>query len=75
MLLGEISQTPRKDSMGMDIVPVYEGEEETSATRWSIHPTVQKMGVRTADRDEGAGCDVSSGLSARLITMKRRWRM
>ena len=47
MLLGEISQTPRKDSMGMDMVPVYEGEEETNAI--SVDPaTVQKMGVRTA---------------------------
>ena len=26
MMLGEISQTSRKDSMGMDMVPVYEGE-------------------------------------------------
>ena len=47
MLLGEISQTPRKDSMGMDMVPVYEGEEEANAI--SVDPaTVQKMGVRTA---------------------------
>ena len=47
MMLGEISQTPRKDSMGMDMVPVYEGEEETNAI--SVDPvTVQKMGVRTA---------------------------
>jgi Cu(I)/Ag(I) efflux system membrane fusion protein len=47
MLLGEISQTPRKDSMGMDMVPVYEGEEETNTI--SVDPaTVQKMGVRTA---------------------------
>ena len=47
MMLGEISQTPRKDSMGMDMVPVYEGDEETSAI--TVDPsTVQKMGVRTA---------------------------
>jgi Cu(I)/Ag(I) efflux system membrane fusion protein len=47
MMLGEISLTPRKDSMGMDMVPVYEGEEETSAI--TVDPsTVQKMGVRTA---------------------------
>ena len=30
MLLGEISQTPRKDSMGMDMVPVY-GDETAAA--------------------------------------------
>jgi len=47
MLLGEISQTPRKDSMGMDMVPVYEGEEETHTI--TVDPaTVQKMGIRTA---------------------------
>ena len=46
MMLGEISQTPRKDSMGMDMVPVYEGEEETNTI--TVDPvTVQKMGVRT----------------------------
>lgn len=46
MLLGEISQTPRKDSMGMDMVPVYEGEDEGSAIK--IDPvTVQNMGLRT----------------------------
>src|SRR6266498_714352 len=47
MMLGEISQRPRKDSMGMDMVPVYEGEEETNVI--TVDPsTVQKMGVRTA---------------------------
>ena len=46
MLLGEISQTPRKDSMGMDMVPVYEGEEETNTI--NVDPaTVQEMNVRT----------------------------
>ena len=46
MMMGEISQTARKDSMGMDMVPVYEGEEETNAI--TVDPaTVQKMGVRT----------------------------
>jgi len=47
MLLGEISQTPRKDSMGMDMVPVYEDEAADSSTI-SIDPvTVQNMGIRT----------------------------
>jgi len=52
MLLGEISQTPRKDSMGMDMVPVYEGAEETQTI--TVDPaTVQKMGVRTAVAKKG----------------------
>lgn len=47
MLLGEISQTPRKDSMGMEMVPVYQDEEETRTI--TVDPTtIQKMGVRTA---------------------------
>ncbi len=53
MLLGEISQTPRKDSMGMDMVPVYEGEAEETATI-SIDPTtVQTMGVRLGEVTTG----------------------
>src|SRR6516164_70700 len=52
MMLGEISQTPRKDSMGMDMVPVYEGEDSTGVI--SIDPvTVQMMGVRTAEVTRG----------------------
>jgi multidrug efflux pump subunit AcrA (membrane-fusion protein) len=47
MLLGEISQTPRKDSMGMDMIPVYEGEDQSKTI--TVDPTtVQKMGVRSA---------------------------
>src|SRR5439155_10687173 len=46
MLLGEISQTPRKDSMGMDMVPVYENEAGDSSAI-SIDPvTIQNMGLR-----------------------------
>src|SRR5262245_36243561 len=57
MLLGEMSQTPRKDSMGMDMVPVYEGEEETQTI--TVDPaTVQKMGVRTAIVTKGPLCRV-----------------
>jgi multidrug efflux pump subunit AcrA (membrane-fusion protein) len=52
MMLGEISQTARKDSMGMDMVPVYEGESES--TTITVDPvTVQKMGVRTAVVSKG----------------------
>jgi membrane fusion protein, copper/silver efflux system len=52
MLLGEISKTPRKDSMGMEMVPVYEGEEESQTI--TVDPvTVQKMGVRTAAVTKG----------------------
>ncbi|HZR78590.1 MAG TPA: efflux RND transporter periplasmic adaptor subunit [Chthoniobacterales bacterium] len=52
MMLGEISQAPRKDSMGMEMVPVYEGEEESQTI--TVDPvTVQKMGVRAAPVTKG----------------------
>jgi RND family efflux transporter MFP subunit len=50
MMPGEISPTPRKDSMGMDMVPVYEGEAAAAgASTIAIDPvTTQSMGIRTA---------------------------
>ncbi len=53
MRLGEISQTPRKDSMGMDMVPVYEGEAEETATIAIDPATVQTMGVRLGEVSTG----------------------
>ena len=53
MMLGEISQAPRKDSMGMDMVPVYEGADDSGTI--SIDPvTTQNMGLRTAVVTKGA---------------------
>ena len=47
MIPGEVRQTPGKDSMGMDMVPVYEGEA-ADASAISIDPvTIQNMGIRT----------------------------
>src|SRR6266478_2810605 len=49
MMPGEVSSTPAKDSMGMDMVPVYEGESAAESSTISIDPvTVQNMGLRTA---------------------------
>jgi multidrug efflux pump subunit AcrA (membrane-fusion protein) len=46
MLLGEISPAPRKDSMGMAMVPVFE-DEAPNASIISIDPvTMQTMGIR-----------------------------
>lgn len=50
MGLPDTSPVPKKDPMGMDYLPVYDGEEETpSDLGWvSISPDkVQKLGVRT----------------------------
>lgn len=52
MMVGEISQTPRKDSMGAEMVPVYEGE--TDSAQIKIDPaTTQNMGIRTAQIEKG----------------------
>src|SRR5439155_5708799 len=46
LLPGEMSPTPRKDSMGMDMVAVYE-EKAQGASTITIDPvTVQNMGIR-----------------------------
>ena len=56
MGLPDTSQSPKKDQMGMDYIPVYEGEENGSggnnslgaATQVRISPEkIQKLGVRT----------------------------
>lgn len=49
MLPGEVRQTPGKDSMGMDMVPVYEDEAAAgeSATIAIDPVTTQNMGIRT----------------------------
>lgn len=49
MIPGEVREAPGKDSMGMDMVPVYEDEAAaTDASTISIDPvTIQNMGMRT----------------------------
>lgn len=48
MGLPDISPVPKKDSMGMDYIPVYEGEEEDGSTVKVSLDKVQRSGVRTA---------------------------
>lgn len=48
MGLPDTSPVPKKDPMGMDYIPVYEGEEESSGNQIKISTEkVQKLGVRT----------------------------
>ena len=49
MMPGEVRQTPGKDSMGMDMVPVYEDEAAAAESQAiAIDPvTMQDMGIRT----------------------------
>ena len=47
MGLADTSPAPKKDSMGMEYIPFYEGEDETGVV--SVSPQrVQMLGVRTA---------------------------
>src|SRR5882724_2543901 len=46
MGLPDTSPTPKKDSMGMDYLPVYEGEEDDSSVKVSAGK-LQKAGVQT----------------------------
>lgn len=50
MNAGEVRQTPGKDSMGMEMVPVYENEAAAADSQTiAIDPvTTQNMGIRTA---------------------------
>jgi len=47
MGLPDTSPTPKLDSMGMDYLPVYEGEEESSGLVNLSTEKIQKLGVRT----------------------------
>lgn len=55
MIPGEVRQTPGKDSMGMDMVPVYEDEAAAAeASMIAIDPvTIQNLGIRTTEVTRG----------------------
>ena len=46
MGLPDTSQVPKKDQMGMDYIPVYEGEDQGSGVKISAD-RIQSLGVRT----------------------------
>ena len=47
MGLPDISKTPKKDSMGMDYIPVYEGESDDSGAVTLSPGRMQRIGVRS----------------------------
>ncbi len=47
MGLPDISKAPKKDAMGMDYIPVYEGEDDDSATVKLSAGKQQRIGVKT----------------------------
>jgi RND family efflux transporter MFP subunit len=51
---GEVKPGPGKDSMGMDMVPVYEDEASAQSSTIEVDPrTTQLMGIRTAPVTRG----------------------
>ncbi len=49
MGLADTSPTPKKDSMGMDYIPVYEGDEPDGEGAVNVSPArLQTLGVKTA---------------------------
>ncbi|MFA6286113.1 MAG: efflux RND transporter periplasmic adaptor subunit [Opitutaceae bacterium] len=54
MTPGEISPVFKKDNMGMDMVPVYEGEDSSGSQAISIAAhTLQQMNLKTAEVGHG----------------------
>ena len=54
MIPGQISQTPAKDTMGMDMVPVFEGEDASAENDIQIDAaTTQRMNLKTALVERG----------------------
>ena len=47
MGLPDISPVPKKDSMGMDYIPVYEGETDEGDTVKVSPGKIQRTGVKT----------------------------
>ncbi len=54
MIPGQISQQPAKDTMGMDMVPVYDGEDASAENTIQIDAaTTQRMNLKTALVERG----------------------
>ena len=71
MGLPDTSPTPKKDSMGMDYIPVYEGEDEGGSGIKISMERVQKLGVRVA-RVERRELDAVVRASGRIEVDERR---
>ncbi|HEY0946734.1 MAG TPA: efflux RND transporter periplasmic adaptor subunit [Opitutaceae bacterium] len=53
MIPGQISDKPGKDTMGMDMVPVYEGDASESSVITIDAGTIQRMNLKTALVERG----------------------
>jgi len=48
MIAGQVSEKPGKDTMGMDMVPVYDGDDASASAIQIDSATVQRMNLKTA---------------------------
>jgi len=71
MGLPDTSPTPKKDSMGMDYIPVYEGEDDGGSGIKISTSRVQKLGVRVANVERRA-LDAMVRASGRIEVDERR---
>jgi Cu(I)/Ag(I) efflux system membrane fusion protein len=71
MGLPDTSPTPKKDSMGMDYIPVYEGEDEGGGGIKISSERVQNLGVRVA-KVERRAVDSVVRASGRIEVDERR---
>jgi RND family efflux transporter MFP subunit len=72
MGLPDTSPTPKKDSMGMDYIPVYEGEDEDSGGAIKLSTAkVQKLGVRSVAVERRA-LDAAVRATGRVEVDERR---
>ena len=70
MGLPDTSPVPKKDWMGMDYIPVYEGEEQDDGKTVKVSlDKVQRSGVRTETVERAWSCGRSAP-SARSSTTK-----
>ncbi len=53
MISGEVKQSPGKDSMGMDLVPVYDDADNSAQNIQIDAATIQRMNLRTAVVEHG----------------------
>lgn len=72
MGLPDTSPVPKKDSMGMDYIPVYEGDEPDDSGAVKVSPArLQTLGVKTA-RAETAVVDAAVRAVGRVEVDERR---
>jgi RND family efflux transporter MFP subunit len=71
MGLPDTSPTPKKDSMGMDYIPVYEGEDEGGSGIKVSSERMQTLGVRVA-KVERRAIDTVVRASGRIEVDERR---